>query len=478
MKTLVTALTIAAFSTFSYSQNDANLPAEDNWIGYMNVFELPSNGGAYQWGSPWGVDALKTTVDSAGGMLTLQPNFNTYNDNPTDPYWVDQSTGEGAKYMQALSFVEPGPSYNDADLNFHGEVMSYTLDTSQYSVFVFIKALDSTNGWADALQGSKIMPLPMSGTFSVSATAAELPSGLVIQYGFIVEGRNGNPAEEAQLGSVVLGKEYATNEVDFAASDMWIAFMNVFDLPANGGAYQFGSAWGLDDVKSTLTDDAVSNTLELQPNFNTYAENPTDPYWVDQTTMEGNKMMEASTFVEPGTGFNNAHLVFKGDIYEYTLDAAYEVEVFIKALDPANGYADALGGTSTMTLPTSGTFEVSASGADLKDGLIIQYGFTVRGVNANPLDEDALGSVIIGTSSLSTFDLAKNELNVYPNPAKDEVNIVSESTNVQVEIYGLSGQKIMSTTDKKIQIGHLPAGIYLLHVNDGEDIRVTKLYKQ
>jgi hypothetical protein len=79
------------------------------------------------------------------------------------------------------------------------------MDTNMYALTFFIKALDPANGYADALSGTKIFPLPSSGSFSVSATATELAPGLVIQYGFSVIGINSDPADEATIGSAIVG---------------------------------------------------------------------------------------------------------------------------------------------------------------------------------------------------------------------------------------------------------------------------------
>ena len=105
------------------AQNNVVVSASDNWIGYMNVFDLAGN---YQFGSGWGVADLKTTTDVAANTITLQPNFNTYADNPGDPYW--QNGAIGNKLMEASTFVEPGASFNGVDLTFSGIVTSNTID--------------------------------------------------------------------------------------------------------------------------------------------------------------------------------------------------------------------------------------------------------------------------------------------------------------------------------------------------------------
>ena len=193
--------------------------------------------------------------------------------------------------------------------------------------------------------------------------------------------------------------------VDVNASDNYIGYMNVFDNPADpccGGGYIFGSPWALPDVLSTL--DAGANTITLQPNFNTY--NAADPFWSDGNE-GGNKIMEANTYLENDV-WNGQDLRFSGSVVSNTIDDGYVVQYFIKALNPANGFQDALGGSATIEIPASGDFSVSVPASSLTDGLIIQVGFSVTGLNANPVNADALGSVVVTGGSLVngayTFD--------------------------------------------------------------------------
>lgn len=182
-----------------YSQNNISVNTTYNWLGYINVFDLANN---YQFGSSWAIQDLKTEIDLASNTITLKPNFNTYSDNPGDPFWQNGNTG--AKLLEASSYVEPGASFNGNDLTFSGSVVSNTLNTSLYSAKYFIKALDPNNGYVDALGGSAIFDLPLSGAFSVSVPAGSLTAGLVVQYGFVVFGLNANPVDESALGSVVV----------------------------------------------------------------------------------------------------------------------------------------------------------------------------------------------------------------------------------------------------------------------------------
>jgi hypothetical protein len=257
---------------------------------------------------------------------------------------------------------------------------------------------------------------------------------------------------------------FAQNNINFSATDNWVGYMNVFELPANGGGYVFGSAWGVADLKTVI--DSTANTITLKPNYNTYADNPTDPFWVDTVANVGKKFMEASTFVEPGATFNQNNLTFSGTVLSNTLDTAYTASFFIKALDPANGYQDAFGGTKVTELPASGNFTVSATSTELASGLIVQYGFVVKGRNGNPADEQNIGSVVISSAATSIQSLSNNSAySIYPNPAQD-VLMINGLTFENYRIFDILGQEVLSGKGlNQVDISKISAGQYIIEIS-------------
>ena len=102
MKTKLFTLAAAlGFTMGVVAQNSVSVDAGAAWLGYANIFDPAT--GDFVFGEPWGVPDIKTVVDAGAGTLTLQPNFNTYAANPTDPFWVDQTTGLGAKIFEGNS---------------------------------------------------------------------------------------------------------------------------------------------------------------------------------------------------------------------------------------------------------------------------------------------------------------------------------------------------------------------------------------
>ena len=174
-----------------------NFDPAANYIGYANVFETPANGGGFVFGSPWGVPDLKTVVDPTASV-TLQPNFNTYDDNPTDPFWVDQGTGLGNKDFEGNTYVDD-PTLAGNELVWTGFVQVNDLDPS-YAAEAFIKVFNANF----SVLKIETAPLVEGEFFEVNYTNVE-PDDTFVQYGWYVKGLNASSANEAALGTVVIG---------------------------------------------------------------------------------------------------------------------------------------------------------------------------------------------------------------------------------------------------------------------------------
>lgn len=144
------------------------------WSGFMNVFELPSNGGAYVFGSSWGTADLVATF--SGPTLTLAPN--TIGD--PNSFWYTPAGGPGAignKTMDASMYVETTGVYGGQTLTFTGNVLANTL-VSPYTSVAFIK------DFAPDFSSSVTVTAPLvNGVFSISLATLADPARHV-QYGF------------------------------------------------------------------------------------------------------------------------------------------------------------------------------------------------------------------------------------------------------------------------------------------------------
>lgn len=176
------------------------------WLGYMNVFDLPSAGGVFQFGSPWGTADLTATF--AGTTLTLGPN--TIGD--PNPYWYTPAGSPGStgnKIMDANMYVEPAGSLPGQNVTFSGVVLSNTL---------FGNVDANGNGWTSVAFIKDFAPdfstfntitVPLNpGPFSITLATVNDPARHV-QYGFETMGPCVWFTDVAPYGNIQVGPAVA-----------------------------------------------------------------------------------------------------------------------------------------------------------------------------------------------------------------------------------------------------------------------------
>ncbi len=169
--------------------------------------------------------------------------------------------------------------------------------------------------------------------------------------------------------------------VDPAAA--WQGFMNVSELPSNGGAYVFGSSWGTSDLVATF----AGPTLTLAPN----SVNDPSNFWYTPAGgpgATGNKTMDANMYVESDDGgLGGQHLIFTGNVLSNTLVSPYTSVAFIKDFAP-----DFSSSISTTVPLTPGVFSVSLD-TNPAAGRHVQYGFETIGPDVWITDVGPKGTV-------------------------------------------------------------------------------------
>jgi hypothetical protein len=259
-------------------------------------------------------------------------------------------------------------------------------------------------------------------------------------------------------------------EPNFVTADpnnAWGGYMEVFDLDGN---FQFGNPWDVADLQTVLQPD-VPNMI-LYPNFNTY--NAEDPYWSNGEM--GNKIMRATTQVESWDMYNGADLTFTGSVAEHTLEG-YDTVYFIKCLDPDAGWSDMLEAAYVLPLPESGEFSVTVSGDLLPAGKLVQFGFSVVGLNANPAFD--YGKVVIGDVGLSIGENNSLDMVIYPNPVDGDYVTIQTPLNGDklVEVFDVNGRKVMERllTTNTLNVSSISAGMYIVKVTVEDQSNVSKL---
>lgn len=91
------------------------------------------------------------------------------------------------------------------------------------------------------------------------------------------------------------------------------------------------------------------------------------------------------------------------------------------------------------------------------------------------------GVYLLQNSNLSTNETAnKKEINIYPNPVSDILNISGLSEENDFEIYNAIGQKVISgkISDRKVDVSQLLKGVYFIQINDKGKLDKFKFIKK
>ena len=92
-----------------------------------------------------------------------------------------------------------------------------------------------------------------------------------------------------------------------------------------------------------------------------------------------------------------------------------------------------------------------------------------RGVWESPLNT---------LSGVSTFNESIINFNIYPNPAKDEIKIITDEKNITIKIYNITGQKIITSSSKIVNVSNLRRGYYVVSIeSDGKINRENLIIK-
>jgi len=427
-----------------------------NFVGFANVFETPANGGAFVFGSPWAVPDLKTVIDPAENAVTLFPNFNTYAENPDDPFWVDQMTGLGNKIFEGNTFVEDSTLLGKT-VTFEGEVESFTLD-ADYEVKVYIKVFN-----ADFSEVKEVsQPLTEAGTFSITFDNPE-PEDAVVQYGFSVTGLNANPDDEAALGNVVLvgeGGGDPGDEPTVAAPDPTEDEANVLSMFS--GVYTdvdvdtWRTPWSQGDLEDI---EIQGNPTKKYTNIDFVGIETTDDNLIDASDMD---FFHIDLWT-PNMDTIRIKLVDWGPDGQFDGGDDTEHELIFTDLPQ--------GEWNSLQLPLE-DFEGLAARSNLA-----QYILSGLPTGAGTLYVDNVCFIMMTTSVVSPEAI---DATVYPNPTSEFVILETNSPATSFTMYTMNGQRVLEKVNpgNKVNVSELGAGLYITEIKTKEGVMRQRLIIQ
>ena len=386
-KNYFTIALVFCFAFMGIAQNTVTVDASADQLGYATVLNLD---GSFAFGQPWGVPELQTIVDPANNTMSLHPNFNTYGDNPTDPFWVNQTSLLGNKFMLMETYVQ-STELVGSPLTFEGTVQENTLQDNGYVVF------NVNNG--PLLGQHQSVPAAFGGAFTTDGVTEDLVL-------LLDEGSDPDPND---------GCEPITNSGDLSGK---IALIR-------RGTCEFG-------FKALVAQNAgaigvvVINNVEGAPIIMAGGD------FGDQVTIPALMISDVTgaaivAELEAGNTVNSS--MFLTDYTAYAFIKVFNSDFSVLK----DVYA---------TLEEAGTdFSFTFDDIEGTDAFV-QYGFGIAGINANPADEASLGSVVVTSNTLSVSDFNTINVSLFPNPTTNNISIQSDKQITDVAIYNTLGQTV------------------------------------
>ncbi|MCO6173637.1 T9SS type A sorting domain-containing protein [Flavobacterium sp. NRK F10] len=81
-------------------------------------------------------------------------------------------------------------------------------------------------------------------------------------------------------------------------------------------------------------------------------------------------------------------------------------------------------------------------------------------------------------ATLSSSSFSTNDFKLYPNPVTDFFTIDANEAIEKVEVYNLTGAKVMETNQTQVNISSLSAGLYLVKIYSENGVGVQKIIKK
>jgi autotransporter-associated beta strand protein len=339
--------------------------------GFMNVSDLPSAGGAFQFGSQWAVPDLRADFTS-GTSVTLAPCFVT----DTSSFWYTPSGQPGAtgnKIMEANVYGQADGTLAGKTVKFSGTVPSYSLlsGSGNWTVNAFVR--DFSADYSSVTQS--VVPISGTGAFSVSLATSSDPTRHV-QWGFQTTGPDVWVTDLPSKGNVVVNALPVAAEggrVDVGRGIVTVASgLTPVELVTAIVAGRADGSWtGTSGITSTAVAAAVAVSTPRavgwldngngSVSFAYAAQGDTNIDWVVD-------ILDASNFLSLGkydTGLPSTWL--EGDFnYDGVVDVLDAAEFFNTGLYDTGNYNTGAGAAgSVAAVPEPSSLALMAIGAGL-----------------------------------------------------------------------------------------------------------------
>jgi hypothetical protein len=178
------------------------------------------------------------------------------------------------------------------------------------------------------------------------------------------------------------------------------------------------------------------------------------------------------------------------DYYKFTISSGGTINVFLTTL-PANYDLAVLNSSGTQIGISQNNASQSESiplsvAAGIYYAKVFPNGTANNATSCYTLRVQTATATKAAASTTATMENMNPNftINLFPNPAGDQLTVSMEGVQKKtaIKVYNLMGNLVMqqesSNTLTQLNISKLPAGFYLVHVNDGKETKAAKFVKE
>ena len=180
--------------------------------------------------------------------------------------------------------------------------------------------------------------------------------------------------------------------------------------------------------------------------------------------------LDVATFTIPGT-YPVALTVTDNSGNTNTETALVTVTTDLSLIQPVLTLTATNGSISPSIAPTNGTYDL---GTTLELTATPDAGYTFIGWSGNASGSDNPLSITLNSNTnitaefsatLSTNEVFAKTVSLYPNPTTGNLTVSILEDLKSIEIFTLLGSKTYTSTQKTINISHLPQGVYIVKIS-------------
>lgn len=221
--------------------------------------------------------------------------------------------------------------------------------------------------------------------------------------------------------------------------------------------------------------------------WNTVPTTGFPPMWGTTTTQIGNNIYMWGGGMWTGKKSTKSdETVFSTDLYQLNIEAGTGNVVGVKKAEnlPVSLYGAGwinVANNDTIMYMFGGIQNITSTGDTVLINNLYRYNFTEEIVQQLDTTTNSWGGVITSINE-TEFNISE-ELKIYPNPAKEKININlnNNETIKTVKIFNKNGQLIrimQNQTNNSIQISDLSSGLYFVRVDTDKKYYCGKIIKQ